>query len=388
MVPSLFCFLCSARSRFLDCVLLKTMKAPGLYTYLNLLVHNLKKGSRIVENLRNVKREARFSTLSRSALPPLGIHNNGPQEPQAAVGIRRRQVEEQLPLHMHTLPHAPGIIKPPRLPAELYFEMEEVCFPTPDANGLEFLKFAEVFGKPASDAHHPSIKAEAGIDAEFLGLFITNFARGFVTCTNCTLPRVVFCRKDLNEDELQAAAIAVEANNYVCGAPLFPPDHTLAKTVVVRPSLTCITKLETHYVARQLGPPVCGNCGETDLAVLCEPSTQLQVAVSPARTCSGALQLISHSHGTRASTNKNVFQTHQRTTVFGQLFLNNQITKRWNSIDPDLRILSYQLFKTKMREKYLYRPTPYRVYSESEETDIIMAVGKIQADILWRKTEK
>ena len=59
-----------------------------------------------------------------------------------------------------------------------------------------------------------------------------------------------------------ALALAMSEFDYTCGAPLLPQDHTMARKLVVRPTLKCSVPVEIPYYGAALGAvDICSFCG-------------------------------------------------------------------------------------------------------------------------------
>ena len=95
-----------------------------------------------------------------------------------------------------------------------------------------------------------------------------------VTCGDCLKPRCIYSAAKLSSSELDAVNQAKEDNFYVCGSELFPPDHSLNVSVVVRRSILCQSPMETtYYSATSINfPDACFYCGQSDPQQLLDDS--------------------------------------------------------------------------------------------------------------------
>jgi hypothetical protein len=73
-------------------------------------------------------------------------------------------------------------------------------------------------------------------------MWIQNNARSFTECTECGIPRVIFSKKKLTEDQI--ACVTEPASMYSCGAPLFEEGHEYYDIVVVRRCSLTVSKPE------------------------------------------------------------------------------------------------------------------------------------------------
>ena len=59
----------------------------------------------------------------------------------------------------------------------------------------------------------------------------------------------------------------------------------------------------------------------------------------------------------------------------------NTLIHLWNSVDVEDRELPFSTFSKKMKERFLFEPTPYRIYTNDEENDLIDWIGEARIKI-------
>ena len=89
-------------------------------------------------------------------------------------------------------------------------------------------------------------------------------------CGECHKPRCVYAARKLSAVEATLLEQIKEDNVYTCGSQMFPPDHHLMSTVIVRIGITCQSPMEsTYYGAANVHfPDACYYCGELEPAQL------------------------------------------------------------------------------------------------------------------------
>lgn len=86
--------------------------------------------------------------------------------------------------------------------------------------------------------------------------------RDMICCSDCGKPRCIFSDKKLSQEEAALLQTAKENTDYVCGGPIFPPQHPLVVKIGVRSDVTCTSDVSTHYYSSKRGfPLVCYKCG-------------------------------------------------------------------------------------------------------------------------------
>ena len=82
--------------------------------------------------------------------------------------------------------------------------------------------------------------------------------------------------------------LAAEVNFYVCGSPLIPDSHPLAKDIYVRTSLSCDSPIERAYYSSSKTmkfPSVCAHCGNKDCAIPQHLSEKFKVVLPICDLC-------------------------------------------------------------------------------------------------------
>lgn len=88
-------------------------------------------------------------------------------------------------------------------------------------------------------------------------------ARAQVICTDCSKPRVVYCKKKLDYRHKMMLAKSVSNYDYTCGSHLFPPTEIrkLALSMALRPNLQCAMQIEISYYGSDIGrKDLCSHC--------------------------------------------------------------------------------------------------------------------------------
>ena len=98
----------------------------------------------------------------------------------------------------------------------------------------------------------------------------------------------MFATQKLAPGQLLALQQALDDNMYVCGAPLFLPEHELYSKVGVREDAECITVIEPSYSARCGYPKICYVCGhKSPLAVTAVMLERYQTVHPVCSACRG-----------------------------------------------------------------------------------------------------
>ena len=135
-----------------------------------------------------------------------------------------------------------------------------------------FASYDELKSVPTTEAHLPSYEApkeppkEAkAADKKRFNFGITNHARAFVPCADCSKPRLLFAAKGLTSNETDLLEARLDNVIYTCGTDqLFDEGHVLEKKVFVRSALTCGMPVEKAYYGVGKFPACCCWCGETN----------------------------------------------------------------------------------------------------------------------------
>ena len=140
-------------------------------------------------------------------------------------------------------------------------------FPEMD-QGLEYYKpFSEVYGKSSVEKEVPSKMEGSGKKSVSFSNSIDcskQQARSKITCSECSMPRVVYSRKKPTPVEMKLLEKWTDDVEYVCGFPLFemdPPHTPVGFTVElqVKNSVRCHSPVEKNIY--HLSPNICFHCG-------------------------------------------------------------------------------------------------------------------------------
>ena len=141
-------------------------------------------------------------------------------------------------------------------------------------NKDHYRPYADSLGVHTTEADRPSLKlasrCQGAWKSEVRGVQCrSESVRSVVHCSECAKPRCVFAARNMTAAQNAALQLALEDAVYVCGAPLFPPDHHLYSTLVVREDAECSTCIEPSYCsARCTYEQVCYVCGDNNLLPL------------------------------------------------------------------------------------------------------------------------
>ena len=104
------------------------------------------------------------------------------------------------------------------------------------------------------------------VDKEYKKLLIASKVRAVIVCVECLKPRCVYTAGALTPDEKKCLKPLINGRMYSCGCELFPPDHPLHSTVIVRQAANCSDPMEAHYYNATCVsfPPVCWFCGSPE----------------------------------------------------------------------------------------------------------------------------
>mgnify|MGYP006950328836 CR=1 FL=1 len=101
-------------------------------------------------------------------------------------------------------------------------------------------------------------------DKDKFNFGVTNHARAFVSCADCSKPRLLFSTKALTLNETELLEARLDNVIYTCGSDqLFDEGHLLEKKVFVKSALTCGMCVEKAYYSVGRFPSCCCWCGET-----------------------------------------------------------------------------------------------------------------------------
>lgn len=90
-------------------------------------------------------------------------------------------------------------------------------------------------------------------------------ARALVTCVECRKPRVLYSKQKLSQRQELTLALTLSEYDYTCGAPVLPPNHSLAKFIQIRTEMSCISPIEVSYYSSGIGRgDLCAHCATED----------------------------------------------------------------------------------------------------------------------------
>ena len=159
---------------------------------------------------------------------------------------------------------------PVRMPQDVFTQMHWLPDPLLTADKSHYKLFEDVFGHETSECDRPSLAVAREKEHEPSSQFTGAKVRGVVECLACDKCRCIFAEKQSTyTDNKDVLILAVECNFYVCGSPILPEDHPLAKELYVRTSLTCQSPIERSYYSNKALKlaPICAHCGEKDCYV-------------------------------------------------------------------------------------------------------------------------
>ena len=104
------------------------------------------------------------------------------------------------------------------------------------------------------------------VDKEYKKLVIASKVHAVIVCVECMKPQCVYAAGALTPDEKKCLKHLINGRMYNCGCELFPPDHPLHSTVIVRQAANCSDPMKAHcYSATCVSfPPVRWFCGSPD----------------------------------------------------------------------------------------------------------------------------
>lgn len=157
---------------------------------------------------------------------------------------------------------------PPSIPLGVFVGVHFLPSPMLDI-GTKYREFDEVYGTETTEQDRPSLQnngRKGATDEALKHLLVAGKVRGIILCGECHKSRCIYAAKKLSCPEITAVKVVKSSSVYTCGSDLFPVDHQLAATVVVRISISCQSPLEaTYYGAVTVHfPAACFYCGESD----------------------------------------------------------------------------------------------------------------------------
>ncbi|KAI8517529.1 hypothetical protein Bbelb_035460 [Branchiostoma belcheri] len=159
--------------------------------------------------------------------------------------------------------------KRPRLPTEVFNQLESFPDPMLDSTGEHFKPFTEAYGRETTEADRPSLSRTTGHGMPFSPN--AENTRGVVTCLDCNKPRTVHSQRALTIEQRDQLEQLKEEAMYTCGVSWAPEDHPLRDICFVSRALSCSAPVEVYYYSARVKsraltilPLVCWQCGETD----------------------------------------------------------------------------------------------------------------------------
>ncbi|XP_013398525.1 uncharacterized protein LOC106165000 [Lingula anatina] len=188
------------------------------------------------------------------------------------------------------------LCKKPRLPAEVFSQLNNFPDPVLDSTGEHYKPFSEVYGSETDESARPSLKVSRTTGHGMPFTPNAENTRGVVKCLDCNKPRTVHSQRALSaENNRQMAALKEEAM-YTCGIAWIPEAHPLRDICFVSRALSCATAVEVYYFSARMKsrvltvlPLVCWKCGETDtLPIPREKLEQFQSIHPVCQVCKAA----------------------------------------------------------------------------------------------------
>jgi hypothetical protein len=157
--------------------------------------------------------------------------------------------------------------EPARLPADTIRGMHWLPMPTlsQERGDGKFKTFEEAYvAENPTDSDRPGRRSDARSEEEDVPVASFNLViarvRSFVTCFECSRPRLLFSEKQLSSEEMQQLECAKEEYDYSCGGPVFPAGHSLGEVLFVRRDITCSKPISAQYYSAKKFPTICFNC--------------------------------------------------------------------------------------------------------------------------------
>ena len=178
---------------------------------------------------------------------------------------------------------------PLRCPQAVFDSFHWLPDPMLNKDKAHYRVFQDVYGKTTSEIDRPSFQQSKQRDEHPSSYYIASKVRATVQCLACDKPWCVYTEKlSIYKENKNLVVLAAEVNFYICGSPLLPDSHPLAKDIYVRTSLSCNSSIErTYYSNKSLGLPlICAHCGNKDCAVPQHLSEKFKVVLPICVPCS------------------------------------------------------------------------------------------------------
>ena len=99
-------------------------------------------------------------------------------------------------------------------------------------------------------------------------LCIAQNAQALVECVECRNPRPIYSKHRLTHRQHTILTLLIADYEYSCGAPILPPNHSLAETCNVRINITCADPVEIAYYGTGFGrTDICPYCLAEDVQI-------------------------------------------------------------------------------------------------------------------------
>ncbi|XP_019632046.1 PREDICTED: uncharacterized protein LOC109475723 [Branchiostoma belcheri] len=158
------------------------------------------------------------------------------------------------------------VLSPTRLPPEVFDTLSFLPDPMLDPSGEHYLSFAELYGKPTTEADRPSLKQptqKSETDKKRKQLLVAAKVRDVISCGECRKPRCIYAASKLLAEEGGAVTRAQQDGTYVCGGHIFAEGGRYHDKIVTKVDLTCASPVETQYYGSVTVafPDCCFHCG-------------------------------------------------------------------------------------------------------------------------------
>ena len=141
----------------------------------------------------------------------------------------------------------------------LHFVLE----PMPkDGDDSKFKQFHEIYSTETNDAYRPSYTVN--LDEINKSLLVKEKAHFLVTCVSCLKPQVTYADAKTFKQEQCIISPHIEVLHYTCGSPLFPEEHKLHSSIVVKLMTSCSDNIEISYYASNNFASICIYCANSE----------------------------------------------------------------------------------------------------------------------------
>ena len=95
-------------------------------------------------------------------------------------------------------------------------------------------------------------------------LLVKEKARSLVPCVSCLKPRVIYADAKTFKQEQRNISTHIEVLHYTCGSPLFPEEHRLHSSIVVKLMTSCSDNIEISYYSSEKFASICIYCANSE----------------------------------------------------------------------------------------------------------------------------